>query len=138
MGRLLSAAARRVEREWDAHLSRWDLTHAGLPVLAHLLVGPRSQRELAAASGVTEQTMSRVLARLERTGYVRRAGHADDQRRTVVTVTDAGRSAFVESTAGGVADAIVTRDLDVDEVETLRALLLKVASRRSTTEPPGA
>ena len=133
VGRLLSYAARRVEREWDAHLAHWGLTHAGLPVLVHLLAGPRSQRELAAASGVTEQTMSRVLTRLERTGHVHRAGHADDQRRTVVTVTPAGRAALAEAMAGDVSEAIVTRGLEPGEVETLRALLLRIAAPGNLT-----
>ena len=35
-GRLLSAAARRVERDLNAHLAAWDLNHASLPVLVHL------------------------------------------------------------------------------------------------------
>ena len=72
VGRLLSAAARRIERAWDGHLATWDLNHASLAVLAHLLRAPMSQREIATANGVTEQTMSRVLARMERTGYITR------------------------------------------------------------------
>ncbi len=65
-GRLLSSAARRVEREFNAHLDHWDLNHASLPVLAYLAARDHSQRELATATGVTEQTMSRLLARMER------------------------------------------------------------------------
>ena len=37
VGRLLSSAARRVERDWNAHLATWDLNHASHAVLAHLL-----------------------------------------------------------------------------------------------------
>ena len=46
-GRLLSTVVRRIEHDWNAHLSAWDLNHACFPVLLHLLAGPRSQRELA-------------------------------------------------------------------------------------------
>src|SRR5690625_2311111 len=46
-GRLLSAAARRVERAWDAYLEQWNLTHASVPVLVVLTRGPLSQREIA-------------------------------------------------------------------------------------------
>ena len=49
-----------------------DMTHAGLLALHALRSGPRAQRELAAASMVEEQTMSKVLDRLERAGYVTR------------------------------------------------------------------
>ena len=124
VGRLLSAASRRVEREWDAHLAGWGLTHAAVPVLAHLLAGPRSQRELAAASGVTEQTMSRVIARLERTGHVRREAHAGDHRRVAVSLTESGRTALLEATAGDVPRRITVRGLSPEQVDQLRSLLL--------------
>ena len=45
-----------------------DLTHAGLLALHALRSGPRSQRELAAASMVEEQTMSKVLDPLDGPG----------------------------------------------------------------------
>jgi len=127
VGRLLSAAARRVEREWNAHLAGWDLNHASLPVLVHLAQGPHSQRELAAACGVTEQTMSRVLARMERTGYVSRSAHADDRRRHVITATPSGREALGASADHRLAEAMVTRGLTPDQVQQLRELLVLVA-----------
>ena len=94
VGRMLSAAARRIERAWDAHLASWDLNHASLPVLVHLTMSPMSQRELADACGVTEQTMSRVVARLARTGYVTRRPHDEDRRRHVVAITESGAAAL--------------------------------------------
>lgn len=127
VGRLLSAAARRVEREWNAHLGGWDLNHASLPVLVHLARSPRSQRELAAACGVTEQTMSRVLARMERTGYVRRSPHQDDRRRHVITATPEGLVALDAAADRRRAEEVVTRGLTPAQVEQLRALLVLVA-----------
>ncbi|MBO3084130.1 MarR family winged helix-turn-helix transcriptional regulator [Cellulomonas fengjieae] len=136
VGRLLSAASRRVERDWNAHLANWDLNHASLPVLAHLQRGPMSQRELAAACGVTEQTTSRVLARMERTGYVTRSPHPDDRRRHVIAITDAGRQAFIVSADRDLAENLVTRDLTAEQAEQLRRLLAVVAlpdpARRTT------
>ena len=81
MGRLLSTAARLVEHEWNAALARLDLTHAGLLTLHALVAGPHTQRQLAGLSYVEEQTMSRVLDRLERSGYVTRERDARDRRR---------------------------------------------------------
>ena len=94
VGRLLSTAARRIERAWDGHLAAWDLNHASLPVLVHVSYAPMSQRQLADACGVTEQTMSRVVARLERTGYVTRRRHDDDRRRHVIAITSEGARAL--------------------------------------------
>ena len=98
-GRLLSAASRRVERDWNAHLAAWDLNHASLPVLVHLSRAPLSQRQLAAACGVTEQTTSRVVARMERTGYVTRTPHPGDRRQLVLSITElAYRTKISEAT----------------------------------------
>ncbi len=123
-GRLLFAVARRIEREWNDHLGQWDLNHAGFPVLMHLLAGPRSQRELAGESGVTEQTMSRVVARLERSGYVTRTGDPADRRRRAVGLTDAGRTAATAAARRRPAEDLATRGLDDAQVAVLRETLL--------------
>lgn len=129
VGRLLSAAARRVERDWNAHLASWDLNHASQPVLVILLRGPRTQAELAAACEVTEQTMSRVLARIERRGYITRAAHATDRRKQVIAITDAGREAVLAASDPAAAEELVTEGLTPEQVEQLRGLLLLVARR---------
>ena len=126
-GRLLSAAARRVEKEWNTHLAGWDLNHASLPVLIHLLAGPRSQRELAAANDVTEQTMSRVVARLVRSGYVVRTVDPGDRRRLEVTITDAGQAACRAAADPAAAEQMVVRGLTPGQVDHLRELLAVVA-----------
>lgn len=120
-----------MERDWNAHLAHWDLNHASLPVLYLLAGGPRSQRELALASGVTEQTMSRVLARMERTGYVVRAPHAVDRRRHDVVMTDRGRGALWEAGDPRLAEAMSMRGLEPEQVATLRELLLVMLAQGS-------
>ncbi len=111
LGRLLSTAARHVEREWNAWLGERGLTHAGLLVLHALADGPRTQRQLAAASQVEEQTMARVVERLQRTGHVSRDRDPADRRRVLVQPTALGRSTYAEVTAAGVADQLVTASL---------------------------
>jgi MarR family transcriptional regulator, organic hydroperoxide resistance regulator len=123
-GRLLFTVVRRIERDWNAHLAGWDLNHAGLPVLLHLLAGPRTQRELAEASNVTEQTMSRIVARLERSGYVTRASDSSDRRRRRVEITPAGRAAAAEAARREPAEALLSRGLNEDQLQVLRELLL--------------
>lgn len=93
-GRLLSVAARVLERRFDEVLAQHGLTHAGLIALHHLDDEPLAQRPLAARCRVTEQTMSRTVERLDRAGYVARRADAADRRRTVVEITQAGRSAM--------------------------------------------
>ena len=112
LGRLLSMAARLVEQEWNGWLASRDMTHAGLLALHALRSGPRAQRELAAASMVEEQTMSKVLDRLERAGYVTRERDTADRRRLVVRRTLAGERAYRGAIDADVANTIVTARLD--------------------------
>ena len=103
-----------------------------LVLLAH---EPRSQRELADSCSVTEQTMSRVLARMERTGYVTRAPHATDRRKVVLAITEAGREVAVKASDRRPAEAMTTRGLTPEQVEQLRALLAVVARPAAGTGP---
>jgi DNA-binding MarR family transcriptional regulator len=123
-GRLLSMAARLVEQEWNSWLAGRDLTHAGLLALHALRSGPRAQRELAAASMVEEQTMSKVLDRLERAGYVTRDRDTADRRRLVVRRTPAGEQAHRSAIDADVANTIVTARLN--DPETFRRQLTQL------------
>ena len=136
-GRLVSAVARRIERDWNAHLAHWELNHASLPVLYLLQGGPRSQRELATASGVTEQTMSRIIARLERTGYIARRPHEQDRRRHEVVVTDVGRRTLAEAGDPRVAEQMSIRGLSPEQVAQLREILAVMMAQRPRVTDPG-
>ena len=115
-GRLLSAAARLVEREWNAHLAQWDLNHASLGVLHVLSGAAATQRGLAVAVQVEDQTMSRIVERLERSGYVTRERDPQDRRRVVVSLTALGRR-----TAGraGASDLALLRQQLIEVVRQL-------------------
>jgi MarR family transcriptional regulator, organic hydroperoxide resistance regulator len=126
-GRLLSMAARLVEQEWNNWLASRGVTHAGLLALHALRTGPHAQRELAAASMVEEQTMSRVLDRLERAGYVTRERDTSDRRRLVVKRTAAGEHAYRGAIDADVANSIVTDRLD--DPEAFRRLLVQLVAR---------
>jgi DNA-binding MarR family transcriptional regulator len=134
-GRLLSAAARLVEHEWNTHLARWDLNHASLAVLHVLTAGPVTQRELAAAVQVEDQTMSRTVERMERSGYVVRRRAEADRRRVVVSLTDLGRRTCLRASDIAVAEGYFTET--VEDVEGLRRALVAVVRHRSRERWPG-
>ena len=93
--RLLSAAARSVERDWDERLRAIGLSHAAVVAIDILIrTGPTGADTIARTARVQPQTMSRTLERMERDGLVERTPHAADRRRRVVSVTPAGRSAW--------------------------------------------
>lgn len=95
LGRLLSAAARSVERDWDERLRAIGLSHAAVVTIDILIrTGPTGADTIARTARVQPQTMSRTLERMERDGLVERTPHPADRRRRVVSVTPAGRSAW--------------------------------------------
>jgi DNA-binding MarR family transcriptional regulator len=134
-GRLLSAAARLVEHEWNTHLAQWDLNHASLAVLHVLLAGPQTQRELAAAVQVEDQTMSRTVERLERSGYVERHRDHADRRRIVVSLTPSGRSTCHRASDVQVAEGFFAGG--VDDVPALRQALAGIIRHLSSQRWPG-
>jgi len=95
-------------------------------VLAILAGGPRSQREIAAHLGVTEQTTSRMLTGLERSGYVARHRHDTDRRRQVVAVTDAGMSALAALDDPATVERLIGDALSPAQLATLRDLLVRL------------
>jgi MarR family transcriptional regulator, organic hydroperoxide resistance regulator len=135
-GRLLSAAARLVEHEWNTHLSQWDLNHASLAVLHVLLGGPQTQRDLAAAVQVEDQTMSRTVERLERSGYVERHRDESDRRRVVVSLTPEGRSTCLRASDVEVAEGYFR--VGVDDVPALRRALAGIIQALSSQRWPGS
>ena len=123
-GRLLSTVARRVERAWDEHLEHWQLSHASLPVLAMLTRGEHSQRDLASAMSVTEQTMSRMLARLQRAGYLTRRRDPGDRRRRVVALLPRGTEVLSAASDPERVEALATAGLEPNQVAALRDALV--------------
>ncbi len=123
-GRLLSTAARLVEHAWVEALEARGLTHAGMIALHFLDAGPLSQSELARLAKVENQTMSRTIERLERSGFVERRADPADRRRQIVSRTAAGDAAWasVRSLESEVFPAL-------EDSERMRAGLLEIIRR---------
>lgn len=82
--------------------------------------GPRRITELAASEGVTQPTVTSLVASLVRAGYVERRSDPADKRAVVVTITEAG-SAYMRArravTSGFFAEAV--EKLSPEEAEAL-------------------
>ncbi|MFE0150220.1 MarR family winged helix-turn-helix transcriptional regulator [Nonomuraea sp. NPDC059007] len=123
-GRLLSVAARLVEGRFHEFLAAHGLTHAGLIALHHLAEGPLTQRELAGLCRVTDQTMSRTIEHLRRTGYVAKQADQRDRRRVSVTITEAGTATLaLAHEAERTSDQLLGA---VDDYEQFRRQLIKL------------
>ena len=120
----------QVSRLLDRELSPLELGHGRYLYLLGLYIRDgRKQQELADIIGIDKAAVTRALARLERTGYVRRAPDGKDGRVTRVFLTARGRELrpTLEVAATAAIDRL-TAPLSAGERDTLRSLLAKVAA----------
>ncbi|MEU2056008.1 MarR family winged helix-turn-helix transcriptional regulator [Streptomyces bungoensis] len=90
------AMGRIVRRLRQAHAVGY-LTLSGVSVLARLAAaGPDSPGALAELERVRPQAMATTLAGLVQRGLVGRAPDATDGRRSIVSITEAGRTVLAE------------------------------------------
>ena len=71
---------------------RIGLSESELHSLRRLLAGPLGPNDLARTLGVTSAASSGIVDRLESRGHVSRQPHPTDKRRTVVVISDSGRT----------------------------------------------
>ncbi|MBP0461141.1 MarR family winged helix-turn-helix transcriptional regulator [Streptomyces montanisoli] len=92
----LRLAVARIARRLRQTHAVGDVTLSEVSVLARLKRdGADSPGSLAELERVRPQAMATTLAALEERGLVRRAQHAADGRRAVMTVTDEGRKVLM-------------------------------------------
>jgi DNA-binding MarR family transcriptional regulator len=75
--------------------TRLSMVHTTL--LPHLDVNGTQATVLAERVGITKQAAGRVIADLEREGYVQRLPDPTDQRASMIVFTDAGRQFLVDA-----------------------------------------
>jgi DNA-binding MarR family transcriptional regulator len=93
----LRVAITRLTRRLRQTRPMGELTQNQISVLASLeLAGAMTPRELAEAERVQPPTMTKVLARLEERGLVRRAPHPTDGRQVLLSATGDGRAVLLE------------------------------------------
>lgn len=88
--RLISVAARLVQRRQDDALAHLGLTRAAVIALEGLAGGPLNQEQLAETIRVQSQTLGRVLIRLEGAGHITRTRQSTDRRQFKVELTESG------------------------------------------------
>jgi DNA-binding MarR family transcriptional regulator len=91
---------------------------------------PESQQQAAARLGIDRTTMVSLLDSLEGKDLVARRPDAEDRRRNVVVLTDAGQAKLEEATrASDAAEQELLAALDEREAAQFRALLERVTER---------
>ncbi|MHB1355226.1 MAG: MarR family winged helix-turn-helix transcriptional regulator [Anaerolineae bacterium] len=97
-----------------------------------------THRELAERLHITPATISRMLQRMEKTGFIRRRPDAKDQRVSRVYLTDAGRAIRIAVQAIWIQmEADTFTGFSSEELELLRSFLLRLrANLLQTTKQP--
>jgi DNA-binding MarR family transcriptional regulator len=96
-----------------------------LTVLAH--AGPQRQIDVADLSGIDASTLSRIITRLARTGFVTRERSTKSNREVTVGLTPKARRLVQESLP--IADELVrtaVTEMTPGEIETLKRLLRRM------------
>jgi MarR family transcriptional regulator for hemolysin len=129
-GLRLNQAARTVERAFDEALAAAGGTLPVWLILLNLKIRkPGNQRELAAAVGIRDATLTHHLNAMEADGLVTRTRDAANRRVSVVGLTEAGDAAFLRLRDAAIAfDARLRTGLDDAELDQLDRLLSQLAA----------
>jgi DNA-binding MarR family transcriptional regulator len=111
---LVSTLLRRVPR---------DISLTSLATLSTLgRTGAKRITELAAIEGVTQPSMTTLIASLEKQGLVVRSGDPNDKRVSLVSITETGRRYILQRRRTGTeAFAVLISQLPADEAAALSA-----------------
>ena len=111
-------------------LAELDVTYPQYLVMLFLWQSPEARvTDICAAMGLDTGTLSPLLKRLEKTGYVRRERSAEDERQVVIRLTPLGQSKkpVAEQILGEIGKAIgcsrEEADTMRDSLKTLKASL---------------
>ena len=112
--------------------------YRGQPPLLHALWEQEglSHTELSTQLQISPATTTKMIQRMEKAGFVQRRSDPQDQRRSRVYLTDAGRSIRSEVEAIWVQiEAEIFAGFSVEEKETLGNLLQKIRNNLSKGKP---
>jgi MarR family transcriptional regulator, transcriptional regulator for hemolysin len=140
IGLKLARAARLVSRAFDEELGEADGSLPMWLVLLNLKVRPSgNQRELAAAVGVREATLTHHLNSMEAAGLLVRRRDEANRRIHVVELTETGEAAFLQLRRAALAfDRRLRRGIGSEQAAELERVLDQLVDNVGTGEPGAA
>jgi DNA-binding MarR family transcriptional regulator len=129
LGYLLGQANHALYKGFDAQVRQAGLSSIEWRVLATLYDGTlRTISDLTAQVLSKQPTVTKLVQRMAQTGSVELLADADDQRRTLVAITAAGKKQVQPLIAAAKKhEAQVLRALAAQDVDALKKLLAKLA-----------
>jgi DNA-binding MarR family transcriptional regulator len=113
----------------DEALRPWDLTFARYEVLVLLHFSREGRLPLGKMGDrlmLHQASITNLVDRLEKQGYVEREAHPTDRRTTLAVLTEAGRAIIDDATAAVVDAKVGAAELTDDEARTVERLLQKL------------
>jgi DNA-binding MarR family transcriptional regulator len=134
VGYWLATATHAVRRALETELCRERITIRQWEVLNWLaLEGEQTQAELAERMCVEAPTLTGILARMERDGWLERRGCRDDRRCKRISATARAETVWNRMAAcGHRVRARATQGLSDDELKSLRSICSRI--RRNLSE----
>ena len=131
VGYFLARARNVLLHRMDTAVGPLGLTPQQIGVMFQLSKGlARTPQELSRALAYDSGSMTRMLDRLEKKGFIARTRSEQDRRVVEVDLTDAGRAIAAQlPTVCGSVMAEVLSPFSMDEVETLIRLLSRIAEQ---------
>lgn len=139
IGLIAAQVGRRVEEAFDGALAAAGGSRPAWLILLAVVSGAgTTQSAIAEHVGITGATLVHHLDRLEQAGLVVRNVDPDNRRVRTLSLTVAGRQAFMSMRdAAGTFDARLRQDMSDAQVQTLRRLLARLqANSTSIKEEP--
>ena len=139
IGLHLSAAARQVTRAFDDALGEAGGSMPVWLVLLNLKIRGQvaNQRELAAAVGIREATLTHHLNAMESDGLLTRRRDPGNRRVHVVELTEAGEAAFLRLRDAALAfDRRLRHGIGAGELAAFEAVLNRLAANVAPADPP--
>jgi MarR family transcriptional regulator for hemolysin len=135
IGLQVNRAAKEIGRAFEAALAAVD---GSLPVwlilLSHKTGQAGNQRQLAAAVGITEATLTHHLNAMEADGLLTRRRDPTNRRHHLVELTDQGEAAFARLGAAAVTfDRRLRVGIDDDQLVNLGHLLAQLCANATAT-----
>lgn len=134
---LLARASHQVSREFHAQLRPYRLSVPHWRVLATLIEADGlSLGELAEAVLFKQPTVTRVIDRMVRDGWVKRTTGSDDRRRVRVHITPRGETAVRELVKKAkMHEADILRSYSPAEIDNLKRILRDLIERSALPRP---
>lgn len=129
---LLARASHLISGEFHEHLKAQRVPVTTWRVLASLVDGPRSAKQVADIVLQKQPTVSKVLERMERQALIRRETNPSDRRSILVSLTPRGRKLAAPLTeAAKRHEASVLEPFGAANAETLVSVLQKLIDQHA-------